>query len=198
MSFRIALSGLGAAKTDLSVSANNIANSNTNGFKSSRAEFADIVASSGAVLGSQFGDGVRVAEVAQKFTDGNISFTGNPLDLAITGDGFFRLSDNGAINYSRAGAFNTDRDGFLVNSFGHRLTGFSADANGQISGLLSDLRVDTSDVAPRATSAVTIGANLDAGAADLSAQTFDLTNPATFNNSTSLTVFDSLDRKSVV
>jgi len=190
MSFRIALTGLGAAATDLGITADNIANANTNGFKQSRTNFADLVARN--ELGTNItGDGVRIAAVAQQFSQGNISFTGNPLDLAISGDGFFRLDDGGSVVYSRQGAFGTDREGFVVNSLGQRLTGFSADANGNILGTLSPLSIDTGDVAPRGTQNVNIGANLNS-ADTIPGAAFDPTNPATFNDSTSLTFFDSL------
>ena len=118
MSFRIALTGLGAAATDLGITADNIANANTNGFKQSRTNFADLVARN--ELGTNItGDGVRIAAVAQQFSQGNISFTGNPLDLAISGDGFFRLDDGGSVVYSRQGAFGTDREGFVAVSYTH-------------------------------------------------------------------------------
>ncbi|MEM7406010.1 MAG: flagellar hook protein FlgE [Pseudomonadota bacterium] len=190
MSFRIALTGLGAAATDLGITADNIANANTNGFKSSRTEFADIVARNerGANI---VGDGVQIAAVTQQFSQGNVSFTGNPLDLAISGEGFFRVNDGGSIVYTRSGAFGTDREGFIVNALGQRLTGFGADSSGNISGTIDNLRIDTGDVAPQASTEVDVGANLNAAATAPTAA-FDPTNPATFNDSTSLTFFDSL------
>lgn len=190
MAFRIGLSGLNAASTDLSVTADNIANSNTNGFKQLRTEFSDVVAKS--IAGSNLaGDGVQLATISQEFDQGNVIFTGNPLDLAISGPGFFRVSDSGGIAYARAGAFNTDRDGFIVNATGQRLTGFGADANGTIGGTLTDLQIDTADVAPQPTTGINLGANLDATAATPTAA-FDPNNPATFNDAAPLTFFDSL------
>ena len=100
MSFPIALSGLNAASADLSVTAHNVSNAATLGFKEGRIEFAEVYQS-----------GVRVADTRQQFTPGNIEFTGNDLDLAISGDGFFTVSDNGSLLYSRAGAFGVDRSG---------------------------------------------------------------------------------------
>jgi flagellar hook protein FlgE len=111
MSFQIALSGLNAASTDLQVTSNNIANANTNGFKSSRAEFADVYA--GDVSG--IGNGVRLADVNQQFTQGNIDITERDLDLAISGDGFFIVNDGGSLLYSRVGSFGLDSTGFVEN-----------------------------------------------------------------------------------
>lgn len=165
MPFRTALSGLNAASTDLRVIGNNVANASTTGFKSSTVQFADIFATSN--LGSAanaIGSGVRVANISQQFSQGNIEFTANSLDLAIAGQGFFRLSDNGSIAYSRNGAFEPDRNGFLVNPQGHRLTGYVADAGGNITGALGDIQLDTSDIAPRATTAIQLGLNLNASA----------------------------------
>src|SRR5215831_19572604 len=112
MPFRIALSGLNAAQTDLNVTANNIANTSTTGFKGSRTEFADLFAVSlQGVSSNATGAGVRVAAVAQQFAQGNIEFTDSNLDLAISGQGMFVLSDNGALSYTRAGAYKMDNQG---------------------------------------------------------------------------------------
>ncbi|MEW6353172.1 MAG: flagellar hook protein FlgE [Pseudomonadota bacterium] len=165
MSFRTALSGLNAASADLSTTANNIANNSTSGFKLSRAQFGDIYAAS--ALGSSstaIGSGVRLTSVAQQFTQGNVNFTNNNLDLAINGKGFFRMNDNGTVVYTRAGAFGTDSSGYIVNTSNQRLTGFQADSTGTITGSLGDLRVSTADIAPKATDAVTVGVNLNAAA----------------------------------
>ncbi|RJQ45338.1 MAG: flagellar hook protein FlgE [Gammaproteobacteria bacterium] len=165
MSFRTALSGLNSASADLGVISNNIANSSTTGFKSSRAEFADIYAASNIGTASNaIGSGVRLSSVAQQFAQGNVAFTNNALDLAINGQGFFRLSDNGTITYSRAGAFSVDRNGYIVNSADQRLTAFQADALGNITGAIGDLQLSTSDIAPKVSSAVTVGLNLNAAA----------------------------------
>src|SRR5262245_23042084 len=115
MSFGIALSGINAAQTDLNVTANNIANSATTGFKQSRSEFAELFAVSPVgVSRTQVGNGVKVAAVAQQFTQGNMNNTNNSLDLAISGQGFFVLSDGGSTAYTRAGAFQVDNDGYVV------------------------------------------------------------------------------------
>jgi len=191
MPFRIALSGLNASSAELKVVANNIANVSTTGFKKSRTEFADIysVASLGNV-GTAIGSGVAVAAVAQQFSQGNISFTDNGLDLAVSGQGFFRLNDKGSTVYSRSGAFSVNRDGYLVNPQNQRLTAYLADTNGNVTGAIGDLQLNTSNIEPQASSSVEVGVNLDATSTVPPA--FDVTNPSTYNNSTSLTVYDSL------
>lgn len=191
MPFRIALSGLNASSAELKVVANNIANVSTTGFKKSRTEFADIysVASLGNV-GTAIGSGVAVAAVAQQFSQGNISFTDNGLDLAVSGQGFFRLNDKGSTVYSRSGAFSVNRDGYIVNPQNQRLTAYLADTNGSVTGAIGDLQLNTSNIEPQASSTVEVGVNLDATSTVPPA--FDVTNPSTYNNSTSLTVYDSL------
>lgn len=194
MSFTTALSGLNAASDDLSVTANNIANSSTNGFKKSRSEFAEVYAVSTESLASNaVGSGVRLAKVAQQFNQGNIDFTGNSLDLAITGEGFFTLSENGGLTYTRAGAFTVDRDGFVGDSNGRRLQVYPPLGNGNFNtGGLQDLRLLTGQSAPQATAAMTLGVNLPADALPPSNPIFDPNDPNSFNHSTSVTVFDSL------
>ena len=153
MSLNVAVSGIRASSTELSVIGNNIANTGTTGFKSSRGEFADVFASSLFGAGADTaGRGVALASINQSFTQGNISTTGNALDLAISGGGFFALSDGGTPLYSRAGSFNLDRDGFVVNNQGHRLQSFTTDAAGvQTSSTPSDLQIDASLNTPQQT-----------------------------------------------
>ncbi len=193
MSFRIALTGLGAASADLGVISNNIANSATGGFKASRAEFAELVASGIAPTRNDLsGSGVQVSAVTQQHTQGNLAFTGNALDLGINGEGFFRVSDNGTTLYTRAGNFKTDREGYVVNNAGHHLTGYQTDANGNLTGVLGDIQLPTGELTPRITSEVEVGMNLDAADSVPSVTPFDRTNPMTFNHSTSLSIYDSL------
>ena len=206
MPFRAALSGLNAASNDLRVIGNNVANAGTTGFKKSRAEFADVYpATNLGVAANAIGAGVRTAAVSQQFAQGNIDFTNNILDLAVSGQGFFRMSDNGTISYTRAGAFQIDDSGYIVNNIGQRLTGFQPDTNGNITGALGDIFLDRSDIAPSPTGALTTNGgisavlNLDANdtptyapTAGGAASTFDRTDPTTYNYSTSLTVYDSL------
>ena len=163
MSFNIGLSGLRAATSDLNVTGNNIANAGTAGFKQSRAEFADLYASSMLSSGSNpIGSGVLLSDVSQLFSQGNINYTQNSLDLAIQGSGFFRTSNNGDISYTRAGYFGTDREGFIVNNFGHNLQGYGVDANGNLqNGIIGNLKIETASQAPRSTSTITQPFNLN-------------------------------------
>jgi flagellar hook protein FlgE len=194
MSFGIALSGINAAQTDLNVTSNNIANSATNGFKQSRSEFAELFAvSPQGVSKTQTGAGVKVATIAQQFSQGNIESTNNSLDLAIKGQGFFIVSDAGAAAYTRAGSFGTDNAGYVVNSEGQRLQVYPPNANGTFNTTaLADLHLVAGDSAPQATQNASIVFNLPSNASPPSVATFDPTNANTYTNSTSMTVYDSL------
>ena len=129
MGFQQGLSGLNAASKNLDVIGHNIANTNTVGFKASRAEFAEMVASAiGAAGGSNAGIGVEVSAVAQQFGQGNITITGNTLDVAINGSGFFKLQQpDGSSAYTRAGNFKLDKIGNLVTNNGAKVMGFPID-----------------------------------------------------------------------
>ncbi len=162
MPFNVALSGLRASSTDLEVTGNNIANASTVGFKRSRTEFGDIYSNSFFGGGAtSIGDGVTVQNVRQLHSQGNVSFTDNSLDLAITGNGYLILSDQGEAKYSRAGQLGVNKDGFLVNNTGMRVQGFQANSEGTVSGVLDDLVVETSDLPPRRTTLVEGVLNLD-------------------------------------
>lgn len=196
-SFSIALSGLTAASTDLDVTANNIANADTIGFKGSRAEFADVYASGAVNLNtSVVGEGVRVASTAQQFTQGNITTTSSNLDLAISGDGFFTLQDANGLEYTRNGEFSENSAGDVVTASGQALQVYPPLVNGGFNtGALSNLNLQTAQSAPLATTTGTVILNLPAGAAtptDLAADGFVSTDSATYNQSTSTTVYDSL------
>ncbi len=163
MPFDTALSGIRAASSDLSITGNNIANASTTGFKSSRAEFGDVYATSVLGAGSNpIGSGLRLQDVSQQFTQGSVAFTENEMDLAVNGNGFFVVQNNGEQFYTRAGAFGVDRDGYITNNIGARLQGFPADDNGNISGLQDDVQIQTSNLAPRLTTLVESLLNLDA------------------------------------
>lgn len=200
MSFNIALSGLNAAQKDLDVSSNNIANVNTVGFKESRAEFVDVYASSLLASGkTKVGDGVLTADVAQQFSQGSIQFTNNALDLAITGNGFFAtVPELGSLetSYTRAGQFKLNKDNFVVNSQGGHLLGFPINPDGSSSSVslstATPIRIPTASGAPTKTSEVDIRMNLPAGDVPPANPAFDPADPLTFNNSTSVTIFDSL------
>ncbi|EQM76234.1 flagellar hook protein FlgE [Stutzerimonas stutzeri] len=193
MSFNIGLSGMRAASKDLNVTGNNIANAGTAGFKQSRAEFADVYASS--VLGTgknPQGSGVLLANVSQQFNQGNINYTQNALDLAINGNGFFQVSNNGALSYTRAGYFGTDKQGNLVDNFGYHLQGYSVDANGNIqTGQVSDLKIQTASQEPKATTKVTQGFNLNSTSTQPINTSFDPADPLSYNSSTSTNIYDA-------
>ncbi|WP_263139173.1 flagellar hook protein FlgE [Pseudomonas sp. RIT-PI-AD] len=193
MSFNIGLSGIKAASSDLNITGNNIANVGTVGFKQSRGEFQDVYSAS--VLGTgknQQGSGVLLANVAQLFNQGSVNATDNALDMAINGNGFFVTSNNGAISYTRAGYFGTDKTGYVVDNNGYRLQGYAVDANGQLqNGIVTDLRVESSNQAPRATSTVQEKVNLNSSMEVPTTTPFDPTDPATYNNSTSVKLYDT-------
>lgn len=192
MSFNIALTGLNAANEDLSVTSNNLANVATVGFKGSRTEFADLFASTqqGAIA---TGNGVAVSEIAQQFTQGNIQTTGNTLDMAVSGDGFFVVSKNGALNYTRDGEFQLNSSGEVVNSQGLALQAYPPLANGGFNtGGLANISLNTNLSQPQATSTASINANLSASATPPADAPFSATDPNSYNNTTSLTVYDSL------
>ncbi|MBI1398378.1 MAG: flagellar hook-basal body complex protein, partial [Betaproteobacteria bacterium] len=195
MGFQTGLSGLSVSSKDLDVIGNNVANASVVGFKGSGTQFADVYAGSLASSGSgQVGIGAKVATVAQSFSQGNITPTSNSLDFAIGGRGFFRLSDNGEIVYSRNGQFRLDDQGYIVNSDGLNLTGYGVDSTGAIvNSTPQNLRFDTSDIPPQATSSFEIGVNLTAKTTEpVPSAAFDPTNVSSYNYSTSGTVFDSL------
>jgi flagellar hook protein FlgE len=194
MSFTIALSGLNAASTDLSATANNIANVSTTGFKGSRTEFSELFAvSPQGTSNTQIGNGVRVSNVAQQFKQGSIEVTGNSLDMAISGEGFFIMSDGGGLTYSRAGAFRLDNDGYVVNNANERLQAYPVTPTGGFNtGGLTDLRLQTSVSAPTATSNAQVLFNLPASATQPTAAPLNPANANTYNEATSLTVYDSL------
>lgn len=160
MSMMTALSGVNAFSQLLSTSAHNIANLSTPGFKASRTELADVYAAHGASTGI----GVRAASTTAQFTQGQFDATGNTLDLSIQGDGFFTLRDSSSTVYSRNGALHLDNQGNIVNHKNQILQGYQVDANGQVSGDISDLTVDSQSLAPKATENVHFVLNLDAHA----------------------------------
>jgi flagellar hook protein FlgE len=193
MSFQQGLSGLNAAAKDLDVVGNNVANSSTVGFKSGAAHFADIYANSLASSAVSIGIGVGVAAVDQSFSQGSITTTNNPLDLAISGQGFFRTSNNGAITFGRNGQFQLDKNGYIVNDTGARLTGYLPGANGVLStSAPTDLQIISGNIAPQTTTAVNALLNFDSRAAALAPAAFDMNDPTTYTRSTSVSTYDSL------
>ena len=194
MSFQQGLSGLNAAARNLDVIGNNVANSATVGFKQSQAQFADVYASSlTGAGGSSIGIGTKLAVVAQQFTQGNITATNNPLDMAINGGGFFRMDNNGEVTYQRNGQFQLDRMGFVVNPTGAKLTGYSAGADGTLmTGSPGPLSINTADLSPQITTGINAVLNLDSGSTPPSITPFNMNDPASFNHSTAISIFDSL------
>jgi flagellar hook protein FlgE len=195
MAFQQGLSGLNAASKSLEVIGNNVSNAGTAGFKQSQAQFADVYAASlSGGGGAQVGIGTRLARVAQQFTQGNISGTNNPLDMAINGDGFFRMTaSNGDITYTRNGQFLLNKDGFIENSNGSLLTGFGIAPNGEVSnGAPEGLKINTADLKPTATSTYDLVLNLDSRVAPLTSANFDPADSMTYNKSVPVPIYDSL------
>ncbi len=197
MSFQQGLSGLNATNKNLEIIGNNIANSNTFGAKVSRAEFADVYAMSLNGAGTNnIGIGVNLQTVSQQFTQGNITTTENPMDLAVNGPGFFQVTDGrNPVTYTRNGQFKVNRDGFIVNNSGDKLMGYMADSNGIVlPGSSVPLQLPTAGISPQQTTRVDVEMNLDARlavTAPVAGPAIDFQDPTTFNNATSLTVFDA-------
>lgn len=199
MSFQQGLSGLNASSKNLDVIGHNIANSNTVGFKASRAEFAEMVASAiGSAGGTNAGIGVEVAAVAQQFTQGNLTITGNSLDVAINGNGFFTLTlPDGTPAYTRAGNFKLDKEGNMITNDNAKVMGYPVDP---VTGLRSGtdpipMVFPTSEPIPaKQTTKITAGFNLPATAKDAAGDpTATPPVPATprATYGTSINVFDS-------
>jgi len=196
MSFYTALTGLNSATAQLGVTSNNIANVGTTGFKRSRADFGDIFSTSPLQKSSSnIGQGVSLKQVSQEFSQGNVTTSGNSLDLAITGDGFFPLRSPDGLQevYTRNGSFTLNDQNNVVNSAGQRLLAAAVDSSGKADlSKLSVLNIPskTSGQA-KETTKIQLGLNLPADSAVLNPKLFDRTNPATYNKSTALTVYDS-------
>ena len=205
MAFQQGLSGLNSASKALDVISNNVANSNTIGFKSGRAEFSDVYAAAlnGAAAGVQVGIGSAIGAVTQSFSQGNITTTNNPLDVAINGNGFFRLAaGDGTVAYTRNGQFDVSKDGYLVNSQGMQLSGYAAN-NGVIlaGGDPRPIQLNYADVQPNPSSEMTLTMNFDSRE-PVSSGGFDPTDPVPldrtntasggYNFSTSATAYDTL------
>ena len=193
MGFQSGLSGLNSSSRNLDVIGNNVANAAVVGFKGSVTQFADVFAQSLSGGGAtQIGIGSKVLNVAQTFNQGNVTPTGNPLDIAITGRGFFRLEDNGTVTYSRNGQFHLDDQGFVVNADNINVTGYGIDEDGNIiDGAPGPIRFDTSDIPPRVTTEFSMGVNLNSND-DVPTVPFSPTNTDSYNFSRGGTAYDSL------
>lgn len=189
MSFSQAVSGLGAASSNLDVIGNNIANSATAGFKSSTIAFADMFA------GSNVGLGTKVAAVIQNFNDGATTTTSRGLDVALSGNGFFRMTDSsGGVFYSRNGQLTLDANRNLVNTQGLNVTGYPASgspATIQAGANPVALRIPTEQMPARATTTAGLVANLNSTDTTPSVPTFSTANADSYNKKTTATVFDS-------
>ena len=195
MGFQQGLSGLNAAAKNLDVIGNNVANATTVGFKQSQAQFADVYANTMGGSGSAaVGIGTKVSTVAQQFGQGNVSVTNNPLDIAISGQGFYQMDNNGSVSYSRNGQFQLDKDGFIINAQGHKLTGFAANpVTGAISlGSSVPLQISSQALTPQPTSTSVVGVNLDSRVSVPATAVFSAADPTSYNSSTALTLYDSL------
>ena len=212
MSFYTALTGLNGSQADISATSNNIANVGTTGFKRSRAEFGDIFATSPLQnASSSIGSGTILKGIKQQFTQGNISSSLNALDLAISGQGFFTLKPSltsAQKVYTRNGSLNVNNDRYVVDSAGQYLLVYPVNDDGSVtakdldSALPLQLPVTSGD--PQATSNISLGVNVPA-AADVvtdrpefsDGYNFDPTDPNTFTNSTSITIFDDLGNPTI-
>jgi flagellar hook protein FlgE len=193
MSFQQGLSGLNAAAKNLDVVGNNMANANTVGFKGSQAQFGDVFASAVAGGGTQIGIGTSLTSVLPGFGQGNINVSANPLDIAINGQGFFRTSAGGTVSYTRNGQFGLDKDGYIVNASGARLTGYQATASGAIvASTPTDLQISTADLPPGATQNAQVLLNLDSRSGTLPAAGFNLNDTTSYHSATSIAIYDSL------
>jgi flagellar hook protein FlgE len=190
MAFSQGISGLGVAAANLDVIGNNIANSGTVGFKSAAATFQDVYA------GSRVGLGASVSGVVQNFTQGVTQTSSRPYDVAIlNGDGFFRMaSASGEVLYSRNGQFTPDKEGYIVNAQGLRLTGYGVNASGGISGgTPAPIQIPTAPMTPKATTTVNAEFNLDARLATPAKTPFNAADSETFNYSNAIgPTYDSL------
>ncbi|RKU00820.1 flagellar hook protein FlgE [Burkholderia sp. Nafp2/4-1b] len=194
MGYQQGLSGLAGASSALDVIGNNIANANTVGFKSSTAQFSDMYANSIATsVNTQIGIGTALASVQQQFGQGTINTTNSSLDVAINGNGFFQMSNNGVTTYSRDGTFQRDKNGFIVNAAGANLMGYAADKNGVISTAQTvPLQAPTTNIAPTATTKISAQFNLNSQDTVPTKTPFNATDTTTYNYSTSIQVYDSL------
>lgn len=192
MSFSQAVSGLNAAAANLDTIGNNISNSATYGFKGANVSFADVFAGSGAGLG------VKVAGISQNFKDGSITTTNRPTDVAISGGGFFRIEDqNGGVFYSRNGEFGKNKDGFLTNMQGMRVTGYPVQVvDGknvvQKGATPTPIVIPTDMMNASATDKINMAVNLNSGEEKPAKAPFDSKDGDTYNFSTNVTTYDSL------
>lgn len=197
-SFNIGVSGLSASGQGMGVISDNIANAGTFGFKASRAEFQDVLATSlnGIDGGDQFGAGTKLSHIKSIFEQGDISRTNSITDLAISGNGFFRLDTPFGPGYTRDGSMHFDKEGNLINGDGYRVQGFTADENGEITNRLGDIKLGQTTIPATPTQKVKMNMNIDSRA---EIKQFDPLKPEdTSNFSNSIVVYDNVGTERLV
>lgn len=190
------VSGMTAQGEALGVIGDNIANSNTTGFKASRAEFQDIISKNlkGILGGNQIGRGVKIGAVNPILSQGNVDATEKATDLAISGDGYFVLRGTDGESFTRDGSLHFDKEGFLVTNDNQRVQGFAADEKGKIINKLGDIRFPRALTPAKATTLIKMELNLDSRA-DVTKK-FDEKDPySTAHYSTAIEMYDSQGNK---
>ena len=191
MSFTTSISGLDAAQERMAVISNNIVNAGTVGFKKGEAQFGDLYSSALQDTGAAAGTGVELTRIRSDFTQGEFQFTSSALDLAIDGSGLFLLrAADGTTEYTRAGSFQSDNNGFIVSDSGLRVQGYQADANGGLLPTLGDLRVDTGLLNQKQTGNVNFAGNIDSRVG-IPENAFSIDDPTSFNSTSTTTIYDS-------
>ena len=191
MSFTTSISGLDAAQERMAVISNNIVNAGTVGFKKGEAQFGDLYSSALQDTGAAAGTGVELTRIRSDFTQGEFQFTSSALDLAIDGSGLFLLrAADGTNEYTRAGSFQSDNNGFIVSESGLRVQGYQADANGGLLPTLGDLRVDTGLLNQKQTGNVNFAGNIDSRGG-IPENAFSIDDPTSFNSTSTTTIYDS-------
>lgn len=196
MSLNTELMGINAAQSSIDTIGNNIANMNTEGFKGSTMEFADLIGTSlEGTSGNTLtpGQGVVASNLSQLFTEGTISQTGNPLDLAINGQGFFQMQTDQGLEYTRAGSFQVDTNGYVVDPSGNNLMGYNTPTSGAALGAIGPLQVSRSTLPATATTSLGLNVNLPTtDSAIASGTAFNPSSASTFDESTATTIYDSV------
>jgi flagellar hook protein FlgE len=191
MSFTTSISGLDAAQERMAVISNNIVNAGTVGFKKGEAQFGDLYSSALQDTGASAGTGVELTRIRSDFTQGEFQFTSSALDLAIDGSGLFLLrAADGTNEYTRAGSFQADNNGFIVSDSGLRVQGYQADVNGALLPTLGDLRVDTGLLNQQQTGNVSFAGNIDSRVG-IPENAFSIDDPTSFNSTSTTTIYDS-------
>jgi flagellar hook protein FlgE len=193
MALNQALSGINAAESQLNVISNNIANAGTVGFKGSTAQFAEVYAVTGLNLSSvATGSGAELTGVEQQFSQGDLETTNGSLDMAISGNGFFVVNNGSGDQYTRDGAFQENSSGYVVTSGGSYLQVYPPNAAGGFNtSTLTNLQLNTAQSAATPTSTITISSNLDAADTVPTDATFSTSDPDSYNNASTFTIYDS-------